>query len=227
MQKWIAVINIVLLAGLIILCVKGKMRWVAFFYLLLFSLMAFVTGFVDMYAMPGDFIIEGESVPYVPLSVAFLILTMAFLALKYGKHPGGHANRHPSRLRWIWLAGCVVLQMTALLFLLSAIYSYPMLGSDRPLPGIGVITYVLFSIVVAALLYFSSGMNTSNHPNLLRWAVLFYSISAFGTVMPVGLMLVYAVSIEPPTAFPLWADILTVSYIPYSILMVVLAKDYV
>ena len=229
MQDWSSLIAVAFWATIITLCVKGKikMRWFAFTFLLLGSFQAFMIGYANVYGAPSDFIIIGDNIPYIPFTVALLILLLAFLSLRFGKKNSEHTNIKPSPLRWIWLIVGILLQTISLWFLVYTIFGYQMLGSDMPLPNIGVMTYLLMSIVVAFLLYFTSKMNTSKYPNLFRWIILFYSVFAIGQLTVVPLMLIYSVSIEPPVAFPFWSNIAAIGYIPYSVLMVVLTKDNV
>lgn len=99
-----------------------------------------------------------------------------------------------------------------------SLFSPYLFGSDQPVPEIGVISFIIVALILSAILYFASKMNTAQHPNLFRYIVLVGAFLAVSVNSVQCLMLIYAVPVQPPTAYPFLSGLLTIAFIPFSIL---------
>jgi len=70
-------------------------------------------------------------------------------------------------------------------------------------------------------------MNTATHPNLFRYISLAVAFLAVSVNSVQCLMLIYAVPVQPPTAFPFLSGLLTIAYIPFSLLILIISRSYV
>jgi hypothetical protein len=89
------------------------------------------------------------------------------------------------------------------------------------------VSSMVISGVIAAVLYFVSNMNSAQWPNLLRHVALAISFLAVSVNTIQRLMLIYAVPVQPLTAYPFLSGLLTLSFLPLSFLVLVISKRFV
>ena len=208
----------------IYLCIKGKIRWVAFLALLLSSISALTISIILMYAMPESLTEEISYAKFIPVIVSVLLAISAFYSLKPGKRTNSLPTKDPSIFRWLGFVMGILLSFGGLV-----LFSFYINVSEQPSPSIGTISYLVLFSASILLFYLVSRMNTIKRPNLLRWIILCLGIFIYQNCpMIVSLILIYSVNIGPQQVpFPFWAVIATLGYIPYGLLITGLAKDYV
>ena len=130
-----------------------------------------------------------------------------------------------SFFRWILiLAGALILFCWFTLFSVSLFSPY-LFGSNQPVPQIGVISSLIMALILSAILYFSSKMNTARHPYLFRYIASVVAFLAVNLASVQCLMLIYAVPSQPPTAYPFLSGLLTTAFIPFSLLVSIISKS--
>ena len=215
-----ALLYLIYIIIFIYLCVKGKVRWVAFYSLLLSSVSAMAISVILMFGMPESYTGEISNAKFIPIIVMGLLIALAFYSLKLGKRTNSLPIKDPSAFRWLGLAMGLLVSFGGLIS-----FSYNIYVSSPPSPSIGTISFLLLFSVSALILYLVSRMNTIKRPNLLRWIVLCLAVFVYQSWPMIGsLMLIYG---PQEMSFPLWASIAILSYIPYGLLIVGLTKDYV
>ena len=215
-----ALLYLIYIIIFIYLCVKGKIRWVAFYSLLLSSVSAMTISVILMYGMPESYTEEISNAKFIPIIVMGLLIALAFYSLKPGKRTSSLPTKDPSPFRWLGLVMGLLVSLGGLFS-----FSYNIYISKQPSPSIGTISYLLLFAVSALILYLVSRMNTIKKPNLLRWIVLCLGVFVYQNLLMIGsIMLIYA---PQQMSFPLWTSIATLGYIPYGLLIVGLTKDYV
>jgi hypothetical protein len=215
-----ALLYLIYIIIFVYLCVKGKVRWVAFYSLLLSSVSAMSISVMLMYGMPKSYTEEISNARFIPIIVMGLLIALAFYSLKLGKRTNSLPTKDPSPLRWL---GLVIGLLVSFGGLVS--FSYNIYDPVQTSPSIATTSYLLLFSVSALILYLVSRMNTIKKPNLLRWIVLCLAVFVYQSwPMFASIMLIYG---PQQMSFPLWASIAILSYIPYGLLIVGLTKDYV
>ncbi|MEJ2102675.1 MAG: hypothetical protein P8X68_22290 [Desulfobacterales bacterium] len=108
-----------------------------------------------------------------------------------------------------------------------SIFTPYLFGSQHPVPQIGVVSWLVMSVVLAVLLYFASGMNSIERPSLFRYFALTVAFVAASLATVQSLILIYAVPSDPPAAFSFLSAILTLAFLPFAFLLLGLSKDYI
>lgn len=180
-----------------------------------------------LFGISQSVMVNGPNIAYVPLIIAVLQLAAALFSIHLGKRINPPPLKHPSFLRWILLIiGLLVLFCGYVTFNMS-IFVASLFGSKYPVPQIGVVFWLVMSVVLAVLLYFASGMNSEGRPNLFRYFALVLALIAASLTLVQSLILIFTVPAENPTAFVFLTAILTLAYLPFAFLLSGLAKDYI
>ncbi len=170
---------------------------------------------------------DGRNIPIIPIIICIINLLLAVYSIIKAKHIYPPPLMQPSFMRWLLIAiGVFVLFCWFTLFSVS-LYSPYIFGSNQPVPEIGVISSLIMALILSAILYFSSSMNTASHPNLFRYIALAIAFLAASVNSVLCLMLIYAVPVQPPTAYPFLSGLLTIAFIPFSLLTLIISKSYV
>jgi hypothetical protein len=159
---------------LIVVCVKGKIRWGGFLILLSSSVQSLVVTLVLLFANPlrNSGLGIGQEIPYtflVPLAVSAAILACAILTVILGKRVNHPPAARPSKFRWLGLVGANIIAYTGLAFSLIALFSPRFFGLNAPSASYAAGLYAMTSIPVVVLLYLVSRMGGPAYPNLMRW----------------------------------------------------------
>ena len=200
------------------------MRIAAFLLLLVFSKVNFIIGLLMTYALPENHIIQGPVISYVPFMMAAFSLVLSILTLMTFRNQNPPPLKEPGMSRWFWLTAGASMFISGWWVSLLALYAPDVFGSKDPLPQAGVIIFLITSLAVSAVLFFTSQMNSTRRPNLLRYLVLVITVGAFFMTTSFCLVLIFAAPHQPPTTFPFLAGILSMAYLPFSVLIYLLAK---
>ena len=202
------------------------MRIAAFLLLLVFSKVNFLIGLIMTYALPENHVIQGPVIAVVPFLVAVLVLVISILTLMAYRNQSPPPLKEPGISRWFWLVAGIAIFISGWWMSLLAVYAPDIFGSREPLPQAGVIIFLITAVTVSAVLYFTSNMNTTRRPNLIRFLVLLFTVVAFMMITSFCLVLIFAAPVQPPTTYPFLAGILTTAYLPFSALIYLLARTY-
>jgi hypothetical protein len=167
------------------------------------------------------------TISYIPSVICIISLILAVYSIFKGKSANPPPLKQPGYIRWLLIAlGVFVLIGGFTLFSVS-LFSPFLFGSNQPVPEIGVILYLIMTSILVVILYFASKMNSSRRPNLLRYVALVVAFFAVNLTTVQCLMLIYAVPVQPLTTYPFLSGLLTVAYLPFSLLVLMISKSYV
>jgi hypothetical protein len=214
---------------LIFLTIKGKMNWASSLVLFLNVWITVAIGLILMYALPKgeDVHVIGPTTPILPFTVSIFIFLFSIYATRKLKIESKELPAQQSNIRFVLLALGILFQLCALVSVEIIFYTPKILGMLQPNPAAGVGLYFIFNCLSAVFLYLVSIRNTITRPNLMRWIVFFLILFLKDFAIVISLILIYAFPTHPLTIYPFWAGINTISYIPYSILILFLAKGYI
>jgi hypothetical protein len=214
----------------IFLAIKGKMNWASSLALLLKSLIpTIIITLIIFYALPkgNNIQVIGSTIPLVPLIVSFAILLLLIYAIRKPKMSHEDLPMEQSINRFVYLVLGFLFQLGAISLAVITFYAPKFLGISQQNPAAGIALYFILNCFSAAMLYLSSLKNTISRPNLMRWYVFFVVICLIDNTVIISSLLIYAPSIRPSTTYPFLAGINMISCIPYSILLLLLARDYI
>ncbi len=179
------------------------------------------------FGLPQPHIIRGPDISYVPLVVSALLLLSGVFSIFLGRRVNPPPLKNPSFFRWVlFFIGVLILFGGFVVFSVS-LYSPYLFGSEHSVPEIGVISWLIVSLILSLILYVVSRMNSSQRPNLFKYIVLVIAFVAASLTTVEALILIYAVPVQPPTAFSFLCALMTIAFIPYALLLSGLTKDYI
>jgi hypothetical protein len=203
------------------------MRIASLIALLYFFASCLWIAIVLLFAMPQSYIVNGPNIVYVPLIIAMLQLAAALFSIHLGRRVNPPPLKAPGALRWVLLIIGLLVLFCGYVILNMSIFTAYIFGSKNPVPQIGVVSWLVMSVVLAALLYFASRMNSIKRPNLFRYLALTVALVAASLTTIQSLILIYAVPSDPPAAFSFLSAILTLAFLPFAFLLLGLSKDYI
>ena len=203
------------------------MRIVSFLSLLYFSISAFLIAIINHSGLPSSFIIEGRNIVYVPILIGIADLVAAIFSILESKKNISPPLMKPPNIRWLLMIGAAFFPFCAFTMFSVSLFSPFLFGSNQPAPGIGVICSLIIALILSAILFFASRMNSTRKPNLFRYIALVVAFIAVSLTTVQCLMLIYAVPVQPPTAYPFLSGILSIAFIPFSLLILIISKSYV
>jgi len=203
------------------------MRIVSFLFLLYLSGSALLIAIINHLGLPPSSQIEGSNSPIIPIIIFVINLLLAVYSIFTIKRINPPPLKRPTVIRWFLIVlGVFVIFCGFTLFSVSLFSPY-LFGSDQPVPHIGVESSLVISLILATILFFTSKMNTAQHPNLFRYIALAVAFLAVNLNSVQCLMLIYAVPVQPPTAYPFLSSLLTIAFLPFSLLILSISKNYV
>jgi hypothetical protein len=202
------------------------MRIISFSMLLYLSASALLIAIINHSGLPSSNLMKEPKI-LIPVIICIINLILAVYSIFKIKKNNPPSLKRPSFMRWFLIViGVFVLFCWFTLFSVSLFSPY-LFGSDQPVPEIGVISSLIMALLLSAILYFASRMNTASHPNLFRSIALAIAFLAVSLNSVQCLMLIYAVPVQPPTAYPFLSGLLTVGFIPFSLLVLIISKSHV
>jgi hypothetical protein len=223
----LSLISLLLLLGTIIFLILKKFK--IFTSLSLFYVAAFCANlkFRKFYPMPGP-APQVTDVIYFPIIIATIILCLGILCLFINKLAARSPNR-PVRFRWLWFAGGAVILMFGNLFAMAALhlpFNAPKILGPEPLPGWSCLILLLVYTVVSLIFYRVSQMNSEAYPNFMRYLVFLVALhSIIGTEF-FSLVMLGKPMYGPRIFYPFWGAIITLAFLPPSLLILGIAKDH-
>jgi len=199
----------------------------SFIFLIYMGVSSFFIAIINHFGVLPPSHVKDSIIPVIPIIICTVNLILAVYSIFKAKNVNPPPLKRPTAIRWILIAiGVMILFCCFTLFSVS-LYSPYLFGSDQPVPEIGVISSLITALILAVILYFASRMNTATHPNLFRYISLAVAFLAVSVNSVQCLMLIYAVPVQPPTAFPFLSGLLTIAYIPFSLLIFIISRSYV
>ena len=203
------------------------MRIISFLFLLYLGASSFFIAIIIHSGLPSSHLIKGPNNAYVPIAICIINVILAIFSIYKGKKIYPSPLRKPSIVRWLLIAlGIAVLFCGYTIFNVSIFTPY-LLGSKNSLPEIGVRSWFITSFILSAILYSVSKMNSIERPNLSRFFALVIVFIAATLTTVQCLMLIYAVPVQPPVAFTFLSGLLTIATVPFSLLLICVARDYI
>lgn len=179
------------------------------------------------YGLPQSHNIQGSNISYVPLTIGVLQLLAAVFSIFLSRRINPPPLKSLTPLRWVLLVVSVIVLFCGFAVFSVSLYSPYLFGSQHSVPKIGVISWLVITLIVAAILYVVSKMNSARRPNLFRYIALVVALIAASLTTVQALILIYAVPVEPPAAFPFLSGLMTIAFIPFALLLLGLSKNYV
>ncbi len=203
------------------------MRIVLPIVLLLFGAVNLLIAFLMQLGLPSGYSVKGPNIFYVPFIIGALQVLMAIVSILLSRRSNPPPLKNPTFFRWVLFFTGVLILFGGFVVFNTSIFSPDLFGSERALPQIGVISWLIVSLIVSLILYVDSRNNFAQHPNLMRYfAIAVGVLAAFVTTVQ-ALILIYAVPFEPPSTFPFLSGLMTVAFFPLALLILGLSKDYV
>jgi hypothetical protein len=203
------------------------MRIASVLSLLYFCASCMLVAIILSFGLPQTHNIKGPNISYVPFIVGVIQLAAALFYIHLGKRVNPPPLKAPGALRWVLLIIGLLVLFCGYVILNMSIFTAYIFGSKNPVPQIGVVSWLVMSVVLAALLYFASRMNSIKRPNLFRYFALTLALVAASLTTIQSLILIYAVPSDPPAAFSFLSAILTLAFLPFAFLLLGLSKDYI
>lgn len=163
---------------------------------------------------------------WIGILVAILAIFMAVLSLIFKKKDAAKYPEKTTAIRWVVFAVGLLIELFGMTLALCFIYlpQYSQSLSD-PI-GYAVWTYTAAVFVGCVLLYLASKLNSSKHPNFMRWVTAFLSLVHLSyNPCAISCILIFAVPSEIPVNYPEWASIQLLAYIPLIVLFTLIARD--
>jgi len=165
----------------------------------------------------------GPDISYFPILIGVLIFGIAILCLFIDKISLRTPNR-PLKFRWIWLIVSEIVVIAGLGLALLSIYKPNTFGYETCLPGLSCLFWLFFITISSLIFYKVSKMNSEAYPNLMRYVVFLFAYPTPVYTLILSLILVY--SIPSKISYVFWAALVTLSFLPPSLVMLGIAKDH-
>lgn len=203
------------------------MRIASFLSLLYFSLSCAWITILLRSGFPQNNIVQGPDISSVSLVISIILLLSAFFTIYLGKRVNPPPLKNPTFIRWIlFFLGVLILFVGFVVFSVS-IYSPYLFGSEHSVPEIGVVSWLVMSLILAIVLFLASKMNSAQRPNLMRYLALILVIITTSLTTVQALILIYAMPVNPPAVFSFLSGLLTLAFIPFSLLILIISRSYV
>ena len=203
------------------------MRIVSFLFLLYFSAIALLITILNNSILSSQQLTNGPNPPFIPAFICITNLIFAIYSIFKSKDANPPPLKRPIFIRWFLLAGGLFILFCGFTMFSVSLFSPFIYGSDRPVPEIGVILHLIMIFILSVILYFAYNMNTPERPNLFRYLAMVVAFLGVNLTTVLCLMLLYAVPVQPPTPFPFLSGLLTIAFLPISLLILIISKSQV
>jgi hypothetical protein len=170
------------------------------FYL---SFSPFIIGLIYLYAFPPNEI-QGSVSPVIPILIGVvLVLTSLALITPFIPNRSSAQNTEPKATRWLFLVGGYFIHCLGIAVSLIFWFAPEAFGNQEPSAINGVISYNIFTIFSALLMYLASRKNSEERPNLMRKIITLLVVLGVSQVtLVLSLILIYAFPSEPLMSYP-------------------------
>ena len=203
------------------------MRTVSSLFLLYLGASAFFVTIISNMDLPSSYLTKGPNFQFIPIIICIVNLIFAVYSIFKRKNFNRPPAKQPTFFRWILIAIGVFIFFCGFTSFSVSLYSPFLFGSNEPVPQVGVISSFIMALMLSAILHFTSKMNTAQQPNLFRYISMIVAFLAANINLVQCLMLIYAVPVQPPTAYPFLSELLTIAFIPFSLVILTISKSYV
>lgn len=203
------------------------MRLAVVLSLLYFCTCCVLVTIILSFGLPQPHIIQGPNISYVPLIIGVLHLLAVIFSIFLGRRINPPPLENPTSLRWILLVVCVIVLFCGYVIMNMSIFVPHIFGSEHAVPEIGVLSWLVMSLILVLILYLTSRMNSIKRPNLFRYFALIIVFITASLTLIQSLILIYAVPGKPPATFPFLSGLMTIAFIPFALLVLGLSRDYV
>jgi hypothetical protein len=179
------------------------------------------------FGLPQFYLIRGPANSYVSLLVSALLLLLAVFSIYIGRKTNPPPIKNPTFFRWILFFTVLLILFIGFVIFNVSIFSPYLFGAEQPVPKIGIISWLITSFIVSPILYASSRMNSTHRPNLMRYVALSMIVIAALLTTVKALIFIFAMPFDPPATFPFYAGLMTLAFLPFSLVVLGLSKDYV
>lgn len=221
------------ISGLIILLILflsllNKVKFATGLAIFHLSLSPLVAGLIYLYAFPANKV-QGDVLPVIPFSIgALLALTSLALLTSIIPNRSTAQNLEPKFTRWILLAGGCFLHFIGIAVTLTLWYNPQSFGNQEPSALNGVISYNIFILFSAVLMYIASRKNSYNRPNLMRKIVtLVIVLWVSQTTVLLSVILIYAFPSKPVMSYPNEAALNFLASIIWGTLLLFMNKEVI
>jgi hypothetical protein len=178
-------------------------------------------------ALPSGYNIEDPNIFYVPTIIAVIQVLLAIISILLSRKLNPPPLKIPNFLRWILSFVSLLILFIGFTIFSVSLYSPYLFGSEHPVPKIGIISWLIASVIVSLILYAASKMNSTQYPNLMRYLALSIVVIAALLTTVKALIFIFAMPFDPPATFPFYAGLMTLAFLPFSLVVLGLSKDYV
>jgi hypothetical protein len=213
----------------IVACFKKKMWLASLSFLLYVSLQLLPIAAMFFIGLPDSYLVEGPKISYEV--IVLVVMCVSLIAAVCTIYLRNRDNPHPVQdspwIRWLYLALAGLLMYGGQSYFLITVKHPIIVGSQAPMIKNGGSVYLIATFIGVPILYFTSKLNSVKRPNLMRWLAVFIAIQCVPAVFHNSALLMYFMPVEPRTAYPFWAALMTISIVPYCLLLLGLTKDFV
>jgi hypothetical protein len=226
-EAW-ALIGFLLIGGIIVSLILRKIKlFLSLFLVKISHSSCYITYLIShkKYNVP-EAIQQGQDITYLPLTIGAIIFCFAILSIFINKLAGKSPNR-PVRFRWIWFLVGVVIVSVGIFLSMGTLYAPKLFRYDSgPLPGLACLFWLPAITMASPIFYKVSRMNSDSHPNLMRYVVFLYTCaSLLSGTMSLSLIMIYAI-LGTKISYIFWGALITVGFLPPSLIILGIAKDY-
>ncbi|MBW1743369.1 MAG: hypothetical protein JRJ47_08050 [Deltaproteobacteria bacterium] len=210
------------LALIVILCILGKMKWVAILFAWESIVYGLMLSLICIYAVP-------VRDPSDILAGSIFYLGSAFIAcfllrLISSESKTSRVNARPdSPKKWLFLVLGIFTSIVGIGGGLALIYVV-----RGPRPYLASICFVMFVLVSSYAFNHAANIASPERPNLTKWiVVLVAGLKLILTGLILALVLIYALPTEPKVSKPYAAAIAYLGTVIYTCLVIHVASNYV
>ena len=204
-----------------------RLNMIAGASLLFFAIISFFTAVLFMNRIPQVTYAVGNSYPVIPIFTAILLTVLGLMSFKI-KASSAEILTEGKGAHFAFLFEIIGILFWTLAYysFLVSIYSPALFHAGGPVPRYGTGLYLIGSCIVPCTLLLAARFARGTSKSIsLVWVSFFVALYSLFVTTLFSLQLVYGMPKNLETIYPFLASVLPLAYIPYSIMMFVLAKN--
>lgn len=213
--------------GGIFFYIRGKVWPVAYCMMFYHAFMCVIVGLILVYALPPQAVVMGKNIPVLPFCTGAVSVILGLMGIPMSSKPKESSEKSCPILGWFMVGLGVTVLASGWVFACVALYSPQLMGSVTPLPGLAIYSLMGVSATMAAFFYLVSRISIPSRPNAIRGVIMHSAFVANFVYFLAVLILIYAVPGDPRATFPFQAGLGTGISIPFSMVIFLMAKDWV